>query len=137
MESIDVGTLRPGMVVHAVDGDDLGKIVEVHPDHIVVEQGRLFPSDHVIPTTAIASVDDDGLLYLNVDRDTAVNEGWRRSTTIVEGTSPGSGDESYDPTYDRQGRLTAAGRGAVDEATGADEPERGPSDQPAPETRRT
>src|SRR5688572_16282503 len=110
METIDVGSLQPGMEVRSVDGESLGQIVEVHPAHVVVEQGRVFPTDQVIPTTAFASVGDDGRLYLNVDRETAVSEGWRNSTTLVESTSPGSGDESYDPTYDRQGSLTSAGR---------------------------
>lgn len=123
MELQDVNALRPGAEVCGVDGEKVGKIAEVHPDHVVVEKGLIFREDHLIPSSAIASVGEDGTVYLNVSRDEAVNLAWANPATTPEGgTSPGLGDESYDPTYDGQGRLTPAGQEAVDRATGAAEP---------------
>ena len=128
-------TIRPGMEVRAVDGDSLGRIVEVRPDHVVVEKGTFFPEDHYIPLDAIGSVGEDGAVHLLVSRDEAVSQEWQNPpASLVGGTSPGLSDESYDPTYDRQGDLSPAGREAVAEATGAAKAEVGPSDDPAGRT---
>ena len=129
MEIQDVNALRPGAEVYGVDGEKVGKIAEIHPDHLVVEKGFFFREDHHIPTSAIANVDEDGAVYLNVSRDEAVNLAWAEPAAAPEeGSSPGLSDESYDPTFDRQGGLTAAGQEAVDRATGAAAPVGGPVD---------
>lgn len=79
-------TLQPGMDVYASDGDKVGTIVNVTDDTITVEKGFFFPSDHVIPVTAIEGVGDDGRVYLRITKDAALNQEW--DTTPRVATDP-------------------------------------------------
>ena len=65
-----------GTDVYGSDGDKVGEIVAVQPNYIVVEKGFFFPTDYYIPTSAIASTDEDGKVYLSVTKDEALNQGW-------------------------------------------------------------
>jgi hypothetical protein len=132
MDAQNTKALQPGMEVQAADGEKVGRIVETHPDYVVVEKGLLFPTDHYVPVGAIAGIGEDGTVRLAVTRDEVVNQGWENPpASLVGGTSPGLADDSYDPTYAPHGDLTAAGREAVDRATGAAEAEVGRSDEAA------
>jgi len=64
-----------GTDVYGSDGDKVGEIVAVQPSYVVVEKGFFFPTDYYIPTSAVATYDDDKV-YLNVTKDEALNQGW-------------------------------------------------------------
>lgn len=69
------GVLEIGTEVYGADGGELGKVVAVHANHVVVEKGFFFPSNTFIPFEAIATVDGNRA-YLNVTKDEALNRGW-------------------------------------------------------------
>src|SRR5215210_891400 len=69
--------IKAGMTVFGSDGDKVGKIIGFEGEYFVVEKGFFFPSDHYIPTTAVASTDADGV-YLTVTKDQELGEGWDR-----------------------------------------------------------
>ena len=69
--------IQTGMTVLGSDGDKVGKIVGFEGEYFVVEKGFFFPSDHYIPTGAVASV-GDGEVYLSVTKDEAFSQGWDR-----------------------------------------------------------
>jgi len=89
-------SIQNGMTAYGADGDKIGKIVEVQAGHFVVEKGFFFPSDHYIPTSAIASVDDDNV-YLSVSKDEALNQGWDQMPAA--GAGAGTTDYTADPGY--------------------------------------
>jgi len=110
-------TYQPGMDVVGSDGEKVGKIVEVHPDYVVVEKGFFFPKDHFIPTSAIGQVGADDTVYLSVTKDEALNQGWDNPPTGYTETGTGYADDS---TYATGGGLSPAGQDAVATASGVD-----------------
>jgi len=97
---------REGMTVYGADGDKVGKVVAVDPNYIVVEKGFFFPTDFYIPTSAIASVDDDNI-YLTVSKEEALNQGWDQpltaTTTDAYGEQPFDHDSHPDHTHVHEG----------------------------------
>lgn len=77
-------TVAEGDEVYGSDGDKLGNVVAANNDYIVVEKGWFFPTDYYIPLSAISTY-DDGKIYLNVEKDVALNQGWDQQPTFVEG----------------------------------------------------
>ncbi len=75
---------QPGDEVFGADDHQLGKVKEVFPTYVVVEQGMLFHHDYFIPTSAINTC-EGGKVYLNVTKDEALHRGWE---TVPE-TTPG------------------------------------------------
>ena len=55
--SISLTRIPVGAIVVDAVGDELGAVVEAHPDHLVVEHGHLFPDDFEIPRDVVARVD--------------------------------------------------------------------------------
>ena len=72
-----------GAEVYGADGDKVGTVAAVYPGYLVVEKGFFFPTDYYIPTSAIASYDNDQV-YLNVAKDAALNSGWDAQPTDLE-----------------------------------------------------
>jgi hypothetical protein len=68
--------IREGFDVIASDGDKLGKVIAVGPDHFVVEKGLFFRTDYDVPLTAIASVDGEEV-HLLVTKEEALHQGWK------------------------------------------------------------
>lgn len=64
-------------------GHKIGEVVDVRPDHLVVEKGFLVPEDIYIPKSAIASSDEHHLT-LNVSRDTSEHSGWETDPESLE-----------------------------------------------------
>lgn len=58
-----------------VDGVDLGKVVETRPGMIVIEKGKIFPSELYIPRAAISSFDGERV-RLAVSKDEARDFRW-------------------------------------------------------------
>jgi hypothetical protein len=79
--------LREGVDVVGAEGDKVGKVIGVGNDSIVVEKGFFFPIDYTIPTSAIARLDGDGKVYLNVTKDEALKLGWQGEPEVDMGAS--------------------------------------------------
>jgi uncharacterized protein (TIGR02271 family) len=103
--------IQAGMTVFGSDGDKVGKIVGFEGQYFVVEKGFFFPSDHYIPTTAVASVGEDEV-YLAVTKDEALNQGWDRQP---EGWVDERTDTDLEAGY---ARADAADRAVDTVATG-------------------
>ena len=78
--SMDQFNFAEGTDVYGSDGDKVGEVVAVQPNYIVVEKGFFFPTDYYIPTSAVATYDDDKV-YLNVTKAEALNQGWDSAPT--------------------------------------------------------
>ncbi len=66
-----------GLDVMGSCGHKIGEVVDVRPDHLVVEKGFLVPEDVYVPKTAIATADEHHLT-LNVSREQSEQSGWDR-----------------------------------------------------------
>ena len=83
--------LREGMTAYGAEGEQVGKVVAVDPNYVVVEKGFFFPSDYYIPASAIARADEDDL-YLVFTKDEALRQGWDRPPTAsAVGYAPDAG----------------------------------------------
>lgn len=78
--------LQPGMEVVSRDGDKLGKVVALDNTQITVEKGFLFPTDYVIPLSAVNNADDQ-TIYLNLSKDDALNQRWTQGGEAPRGMS--------------------------------------------------
>src|SRR5215211_7961321 len=81
--STDIST---GAEVFGSDGDKVGTVAAVYPGYIVVEKGFFFPTDYYIPTSAVASYDNDQV-YLTLTKDAALHSGWDAQPTDLETAS--------------------------------------------------
>jgi hypothetical protein len=94
-----------GAKVVDVEGTGLGTVIETRPGLLVVEKGRLFPTDLYIPRAAISSFDGERV-QIAVDREEVLAYRWDREP----GTEPFGEDYIADP-YVPAG-AGAAGTGA-------------------------
>jgi hypothetical protein len=106
--------LRDGATVYGADGDKVGTMRTHGMDYIVVEKGFFFPADYYIPHSAIDMATDDEV-YLNVDKDDALNQGWDiapsgilETDALVVAESESMALESWDRT-DSEAESTSAG----------------------------
>ena len=83
-----------GLDVVGADNEKVGNVAAAQGDYIVVSKGFFFPTDYYIPTSAINTVNDDGV-YLNVTKDEALNQGW---DTIPATYASDRADTGYDAT---------------------------------------
>ena len=67
--------IRQGTNVYGSDGDKVGDVAEVGTNYVLVQKGWLFTRDIYIPTSAISSVDEDGV-YLNIPKDQVNSMEW-------------------------------------------------------------
>ena len=91
--------------VHGSDGGKVGTIVAVLPSYVVVEKGVVFPTDHYIPTSAVASADDDKV-YLDVTKDEALNRDWDAACVEDWETEGGALGAHRDGPSQAKGRAT-------------------------------
>ena len=82
-------TINHGMDVRGSDDQKVGEVADMRGDHVVVSKGFFFPTDYFIPISAINSV-SDGIIYLTVTKDEALNQGWDAEPVFDE---PVSGEE--------------------------------------------
>ncbi len=83
--SEDIGAIQPGMEVFGSDGEKIGEVFDVLSEWFVVTKGFVFPMDHYIPVTAVATIDVGGRIVLAFTKDEALEQGW--------GTDPAGVDE--------------------------------------------
>jgi hypothetical protein len=101
-----------GTMVVDADGVDLGTVIQTRPGFLVVEKGRIFPSDLYIPRAAVAAYDGH-LARLAVAKEEIEARGW----THEPDTEP-FGDEVVTLDFDPEtaaaggpGNQTPADRG--------------------------
>lgn len=78
--SISLTRIPVGAIVVDSRGNEMGAVVEAHPDHLVVEHGHLFPDDLEIPRDAVAQVDNERV-QLNLSVDEIKQHHWPRNGT--------------------------------------------------------
>lgn len=64
-----------GLDVVGSCGHKIGEVVDVRPDHLIVEKGFFVPEDVYVPKSAIAKADEH-YLTLNVTREASEHSGW-------------------------------------------------------------
>ncbi len=92
--------LELGTPVYGSDGEKIGEIAEVQPEHFVIEKGFIFTTDIYVPITAIASRDGEGV-RLSLTKQEVENGDWstltgqddRSGTYAATGTN---GENGYD-----------------------------------------
>jgi uncharacterized protein (TIGR02271 family) len=109
-------TITGGTDVFGADGAKVGSVSAVEGDYLVVSKGFFFPTDYYIPTSAINTVDEDGV-YLTVSKDEALNQGWDAipeygTTTATAGTDTFATDQEL---TDRATDKTVIGDATVDD----------------------
>ena len=72
-----------GLDVMGSCGHKIGEVVDVRPDHLVVEKGFLVPEDVYVPRSAIAKADEHHLT-LNVTREVSEHSGWEKDPEGIE-----------------------------------------------------
>jgi uncharacterized protein (TIGR02271 family) len=93
--------------LHDNDGDDVGNVVEVNPDFIVVQANTGFlglgePRTYFVPRSEVAREDEDDW-YLSVDKDEIESRGWTGAPTGSEWSDDWSSGTA--PQYDDRGRT--------------------------------
>jgi len=101
--------ISEGATVVAADGDRIGRVVAVEAGHLVVEEGRLFPTDHIVPNRAVANV-ADGTVHLRVTKEVVRERAWDTALPPVETTAVAAAPEvevigSVPATEDGEGIL--------------------------------
>jgi len=117
METTDNVELQTGMDVFSLDGEKVGKVVELDNSQITVEKGLFFPHDYVIPMSAVESADDQSI-YLNINKDDALNQRWSAGDASSWDANAAVAPATYD---DREVATTDTGMvGSADAAAGID-----------------
>lgn len=98
--------IMTGAEVFGVDGDKLGRVAEVYPRYITVEKGFFFPTDYYIPRTALQDV-QDGQVFLNMSKDSALNSGWDQVPRDLQADSGAVGTETDEVIAMGQSGATA------------------------------
>jgi len=78
--SISLTRIPIGSLVTDANDETVGKVIEAHPDHLVVEHGHLFPDDLEIPRDAVANFDGSRVL-LNVTIEEGMKRHWPMNGT--------------------------------------------------------
>jgi len=107
--------IQQGWNVYGIDGGKVGDVSEVGTNYVLVQKGWLFTRDIYIPLSAIASVEDDGVL-LNLSKDQIETMDWDTVPTGETSTA------TYGTTYDTTAAsLTGRGDTATPTVTGMDD----------------
>lgn len=80
--SISISLIRIPVGADVVDaaGEELGTVIEAHPDHLMIEHGRFFPDDLEIPRVAVAGVDGSRVM-LNLTLEEVMSRHWPKNGT--------------------------------------------------------
>lgn len=78
--SVSLTRVPVGATVVDASGEPLGKVIEAHPDHLMVERGHFFPDDFEIPREAVVSADGSRVL-LNLTIEEVARRHWPRNGT--------------------------------------------------------
>lgn len=70
-----IARIEPGMDVVDSRGDLVGEVVEAAPSYVLVQQGRFFPDDVMVPIEAIAVI-EAGVVRLAVTGEEALAASW-------------------------------------------------------------
>ncbi len=80
--SISVSLTRIPVDDDVVDasGEHPGKVIEAHPDHLMVEHGHFFPDDFEFPREAVVSA-NGSYVQLNLTIEEVARRYWPRNGT--------------------------------------------------------
>ena len=109
-------TIQPNWDVVDMTGDKIGNVSEVGPNYLLVTKGILSTTDIYIPTSAIASVDDDNKVYLNVEKSQIDSLGWDQppeATWTSDAEGMPSAQTGREAEYADTGRDTQYTEGAT------------------------
>lgn len=90
--------LHEGMVAYTSDGERLGRIVQLHPGHFVLEKGVFFPLEFSCRYEDVRSIQGDEL-WLDFTRS--------HVTQVVEADTPPVDHEPPDMSADQPGEPHA------------------------------
>ena len=93
-----VETLRAGTDAVDRNGDKIGTVDQVGTSYFVVRKGRIFTQDLYVPMSAVHSVDPEGYVRLNVDKDQIDSMGWDRGVSRTGEPGYAAGDALYGTT---------------------------------------
>ncbi|MGN6485787.1 MAG: DUF2382 domain-containing protein, partial [Thermomicrobiales bacterium] len=99
MDTTNDWVLREGQDVIASDGEKVGEIRDAAGESFTVKEGWFFPKEHIIPSSVIASVDENAV-RLNVTKEQALAEEWNTASATASewGSGSGSGGTAVDET---------------------------------------
>jgi hypothetical protein len=103
---------QQGDDVVGANGDKVGTVQSVGPNHLVVAKGFLFPTDYYIPFSAVDRYDSErGVVHLSIGRDEAMGSGWETppDTGNREFTSPAARDFGRAVSDNTGGGLATSG----------------------------
>ncbi len=84
--------IQEGTEVITADDEVVGRVVSVEEGHLVVEEGRLFPTDHIVPKRAITDV-ADGVVRLSVTKGVVLERNWDSALPPVESEAPPASED--------------------------------------------
>ncbi|MGN6030227.1 MAG: DUF2382 domain-containing protein [Thermomicrobiales bacterium] len=97
MDTTNDWVLREGQDVIASDGEKVGEIRDAAGESFTVKEGWFFPKEHIIPSSVIASVDENAV-RLNVTKEQALAEEWNTTSATAAEWGGGSGGSAVDET---------------------------------------
>lgn len=107
--------LRRGMAVRSQDGVQVGRVIDVTADGIIIEKGQFFLRDFPVAFSDISTVSGDDILlardYAGLRRsDTSGQEGTARGTVGIAGVAapPPQGGLGLGPTDLTEARMDSA-----------------------------
>ena len=77
MKTMNLDQIRTGWTAIDANGEQIGDVVEVGSNYVLVQKGMFFPRDLYIPLSEVTSVDEaDANFFVNVTKDTVELLGW-------------------------------------------------------------
>lgn len=76
MERQSQEQLRAGLEVLSSDGQNIGKIIEVHEDTFIVEKGWFFPRDYTLAMSDVHAIEDDRVLLARTRHELGIRGGF-------------------------------------------------------------
>jgi uncharacterized protein (TIGR02271 family) len=94
--------LTHGSDVVDVNGDALGRLVDVERDFLVVEKGFFFPTDRLVPVSAIATYNEQKV-HLTLTKDEVLGESVERTQSVPATGVPEAQQADPTATWPRTG----------------------------------
>ena len=87
-KTMNLDQIRTGWTAIDANGEQIGDVVEVGSNYVLVQKGMFFPRDLYIPLSEVTSVDEaDANFFVNVTKDTVESLGWESAPAAAWGGS--------------------------------------------------
>jgi len=127
MTQSDIRQIQEGSDVYGSDGEKIGSVSEIGPNHFVVKKGWLFTSDIYIPSSAISGVEQERV-QLNVTKEEITRGGWDRPPA----DEAGAGGYGEGAVYATEDQLTATQTSRTPDTVGVSERTYGSAETESP-----